>query len=226
MQPVRRFGFDAAILFADILLLPHALGAELSFAEGTGPRLSEVRTRSDLHRLAPAEDIHDRLAPVYQTIRNLGPELPADTALIGFAGAPWTVATYMIAGRGTPGQEPAHALIREDRQVFDDLFELIETATIGYLCQQARAGAEVLKLFDSWAGSLARDRELFERYCIAPHRRIVSALARECPHVPVIGFPRGAGPLYADFAARARARAGSRSTPMSTRAGPRMSCNR
>ncbi len=201
LQPVRRFGFDAAILFADILLLPHALGSELSFAEGAGPRLSEIRTRSDLDRLAPAGDIHDRLAPVYRTISILGSELPADTALIGFAGAPWTVATYMIAGRGTPGQEPAHALMRKDRQVFDDLFDLIEDATVGYLRKQAQAGAEVLKLFDSWAGSLARDRVLFERYCIAPHRRIVAALAREFPDVPVIGFPRGAGSLYADFAA-------------------------
>ena len=198
LQPIRRYGFDAAILFADILLVPQALGAELWFETGEGPRLSTVTTQADLDRLKGPEDIHDHLAPVYETVRILARELPRETALIGFAGAPWTVATYMIAGRGTPDQGPAHALMREDRATFEALLERITEATIAYLSRQIEAGAEVVKLFDSWAGSLKG--EDFDAYAVAPAKRIIAALKARHPGVPVIAFPREAGPRYVGFA--------------------------
>ncbi|MCU0912387.1 MAG: uroporphyrinogen decarboxylase, partial [Rhodobacteraceae bacterium] len=153
-QPIRRYGFDAAILFADILLLPQALGADLWFETGEGPRLSTVTTEADFARLKGKDDIHDRLAPVYETVRILAEGLPKETALIGFAGAPWTVATYMVAGRGTPDQGPAHALKAENRPLFERLIALLTEATVDYLSAQVEAGAEVVKIFDSWAGSL------------------------------------------------------------------------
>ena len=202
LQPIRRFGFDAAILFADILLVPHALGCKLDFPNGVGPQLSTVQSPEDLDRLAPAGDIHHKLDPVYRTIGILRDALPHDVTLIGFAGAPWTVATYMIAGRGTPDQAPAHAMIEENRDLFENLMDLVTDATVEYLERQARAGAEVLKIFDSWAGSLTRVDGLFERYCIRVNERIVTALRSRCPDVPVIGFPRGAGRHYPEFATR------------------------
>lgn len=198
LQPIRRFGFDAAILFADILLVPQALGADLWFVTGEGPRLSTVTTPGDLARLRPADQIHDRLAPVYETVRILARELPAETALIGFAGAPWTVATYMIAGRGTPDQAPAHALKTADRATFSALIDRITEATILYLSAQIEAGAETVKLFDSWAGSL-RGAD-FDDFALAPARRIITALKARYPDVPVIAFPREAGDRYAGFA--------------------------
>ncbi len=197
LQPIRRYGFDAAILFADILLIPDALGADLWFVTGEGPRLSTVTAQADFDRLKPADDIHDHLSPVYETLRILSRELPADTALIGFAGAPWTVATYMIAGRGTPDQGPAHALMREQPALFDALMERIEAATVAYLSRQIEAGAETVKIFDSWAGSL--QGEAFQRYSLAPARRIIASLKERHPGVPVIAFPRGAGEKYEGF---------------------------
>ncbi len=198
LQPIRRFGFDAAILFADILLVPQALGADLWFETGEGPRLSTVTTPGDLARLKPADAIHEHLSPIYETVRILARELPDETTLIGFAGAPWTVATYMIAGRGTPDQGPAHALIQQDRATFERLLELITEATIAYLSAQIEAGAEVVKLFDSWAGSLAGDD--FDAYALAPAKRIIAALKARHPAVPVIAFPREAGARYVGFA--------------------------
>ena len=198
LQPIRRYGFDAAILFADILLLPQALGAELWFVEGEGPHLSTIRSMQDIGRLAGANDIHDFLDPVYQTVRNLRETLPRETALIGFAGAPWTVATYMIAGRGTPDQGPAHALMESDTATFQALIDRITEATITYLSQQIVAGAEVVKLFDSWAGSLPGVK--FDDVAIEPVRKIISHLQRVHPEVPVIAFPRGAGDKYIGFA--------------------------
>jgi len=197
MQPVRRFGLDGAILFADILLVAQALGARLWFAEGEGPRLSPVATAADIARLRPAADIHDTLAPVYATVGRVARDLPPGVALIGFAGAPWTVATYMIAGRGTPGQGPAHALKRAEPALLDRLIERLAEATVEYLAAQAGAGAEVVMLFDSWAGSLAGAD--FDRYAVAPVRAIVAALKARFPGLPVIAFPRGAGPRHAGF---------------------------
>jgi len=198
LQPIRRYGFDAAILFADILLVPQALGADLWFETGEGPRLSTITTPEGLARLKPAEAIHDHLAPIYETVRILARELPPETALIGFAGAPWTVATYMIAGRGTPDQGPAHALIAQDRATFEALLERITEATIAYLSMQIGAGAEVVKLFDSWAGSLKGDD--FDKYALEPARRIIAALKAAHPGIPVIAFPREAQERYIGFA--------------------------
>ncbi|MEI4471026.1 uroporphyrinogen decarboxylase [Frigidibacter sp. MR17.24] len=198
LQPIRRYGFDAAILFADILLVPQALGLDLWFAPGEGPRLSTVTSAADLAALKPAAAIHDTLAPVYETVRILSRELPAETTLIGFAGAPWTVATYMVAGRGTPDQGPAHAFKAADRASFTALIDRITEATIDYLSMQVEAGAEVVKLFDSWAGSLTgRD---FDDFALAPARRIIAALKARHPGLPVIAFPREAGPRYEGFA--------------------------
>ena len=201
LQPIRRFGFDAAILFADILLIPQALGLDLTFVEGEGPRLSTVTSAADLARLKPAAAIHDTLAPVYETVRLLRAELPPEVPLIGFAGAPWTVATYMIAGRGTPDQAPARTLLYRDPSTFDALVDRITDATIAYLLAQVAAGAEVVKLFDSWAGGLPGPH--FARYAIEPALRIATALRAEHPGLPIIGFPRGAGAGYAAFAAHA-----------------------
>ena len=197
LQPLRRYAFDAAILFADILLVPQALGADLWFVTGEGPRLSTVTGPADMARLGPAEDVHSTLAPIYETVRNLAGALPPDVALIGFAGAPWTVATYMIAGRGTPDQAPAHALMREDRATFDALMERITGATIEYLSRQVEAGVEVVKIFDSWAGSLSGEE--YARYAVAPTKAIVAALKERHPGLPVIAFPREAGEGYVGF---------------------------
>ena len=199
LQPIRRYGFDAAILFADILLLPQALGADLWFVTGEGPRLSTLTQDRDLAALRPIADIDETLAPVYQTLRILTKALPQETTLIGFAGAPWTVATYMIAGRGTPDQGPAHALKQENPQLFDRLMNLLTVATTEYLSAQIEAGAEVVKLFDSWAGSLTGAD--FERYAVAPTKAIIAALKARHPDIPIIAFPREAGDKYIGFAA-------------------------
>ncbi|MEM1350761.1 MAG: uroporphyrinogen decarboxylase [Pseudomonadota bacterium] len=198
LQPIRRYGFDAAILFADILLLPQALGADLWFVTGEGPRLSTITTQDDFDKLRPVDDIDETLSPIYETVRILRRELPSETTLIGFAGAPWTVATYMIAGRGTPDQGPAHALKDEDRALFEALISRITQGTIDYLSRQIDAGAEVVKIFDSWAGSLKGAD--FEAYAVEPARQITAAIKTQYPHIPVIGFPREAGDGYVGFA--------------------------
>lgn len=198
LQPIRRYGFDAAILFADILLLPQALGADLWFETGEGPRLSTITTMDGVKALKPKELIHETLAPIYQTVRILARELPKETTLIGFAGAPWTVATYMIAGRGTKDQGPAHALKAADRATFSALIDIITEATIDYLSEQVKAGAEVVKLFDSWAGSLKGQD--FLDFAVAPAARIIAELKARHPGLPVIAFPREAGAGYIGFA--------------------------
>ena len=198
LQPIRRYGFDGSILFADILLIPQALGADLWFVTGEGPRLSTITEASDMARLKGKDDIHDHLAPIYETVKILAQDLPKDTTLIGFAGAPWTVATYMIAGRGTPDQAPAHRLREAEPETFAALIDLITEATIEYLDMQVKAGAEVVKLFDSWAGSLKGDA--FDRFAVAPTKRIISELKSRHPDVPIIAFPREAGDKYIGFA--------------------------
>ncbi len=194
LQPIRRYNFDAAILFADILLVPQGLGAELSFVAGEGPRLSTVTSQQDIEKLRPAEDVHDTVSPVYETIKILKNELPKETTLIGFAGAPWTVATYMIAGQGTKDQAPARKWMYEDYAGFMSLISLIEEATIAYLREQVIAGAEVIKLFDSWAGALPETH--IQAVSIDPMRRIASALKSEFSELKVIAFPRGIGSSY------------------------------
>jgi uroporphyrinogen decarboxylase len=198
LQPIRRYGFDAAILFADILLIPQALGADLWFVTGEGPRLSTITDQSGVDALKGVDHIHETLNPIYETVKILRRELPAETALIGFAGAPWTVATYMIAGQGTPDQAPAHALMTEAPEVFDALMERLTLSTIEYLSMQIEAGAEVVKLFDSWAGSLKG--AAFDKHAIEPARRIISALKARHPGTPIIAFPREGGDKYIGFA--------------------------
>ena len=198
LQPIRRYGFDAAILFADILLLPQALGVDLWFETGEGPRMSTTTTADELAGLRATADIHETLNPIYETVRILSRELPRETTLIGFAGAPWTVATYMIAGRGTKDQGPAHALKAENRAVFEGILERLTEATIEYLSKQIEAGAEAVRLFDSWAGSLKG--EDFVNYALKPAAKITQALKQRHPGIPVIAFPREAGDGYIGFA--------------------------
>ncbi|MEX1146879.1 MAG: uroporphyrinogen decarboxylase [Sphingomonadales bacterium] len=196
LQPVRRFHMDAAILFSDILVVPHALGQPLDFRQGEGPILDPISDRAGLKCLDD-RGFHDHLAPVYETVARLRGELPADVTLIGFAGAPWTVATYMVAGRGTPDQAPAKTWAYGDPEGFGELIDRLVLATADYLCRQIEAGAEVVQIFDTWAGALPPSQ--FARWVIEPTRRIVDSLKARHPGVPVIGFPRGAGPLYVDY---------------------------
>ena len=198
LQPIRRYGFDAAILFADILLLPQALGPKLWFETGEGPRMETTTTAAQVAALKPTGAIHDTLAPIYETVRILARELPRETTLIGFAGAPWTVATYMIAGRGSKDQGAAHALKAADRATFAVLIDRITEATVEYLSAQIAAGAEVVKLFDSWAGSLKGDD--FTDFAVKPTAQIIAALKARHPGIPVIAFPREAGAGYVGFA--------------------------
>ena len=190
LQPVRRFGFDAAILFSDILVVPLALGRKLWFAEGEGPRLEPLSEPSEVMALRPQAD-DAVLSPIYETVRRVKAELPAETTLIGFCGAPWTVATYMVAGRGTPDQAPAKDLAARDPTAFQHLVDCLVEASVGYLAQQLEAGAEVVQIFDTWAGSLPP--EGFERWCVQPTKKLVARLREKRPGVKVIGFPRGAG---------------------------------
>jgi uroporphyrinogen decarboxylase len=198
LQPIRRYGFDAAILFADILLLPQALGADLWFVTGEGPRLSTTTTADQLAALKDKDAIHETLNPIYETVKILSRELPKETTLIGFAGAPWTVATYMIAGRGTKDQGPAHTLKTENRAVFQGIIDLLTDSTIEYLSKQIDAGAEVVKLFDSWAGSLKSQD--FDDFALEPTKKIIKALKDRHPDTPIIAFPREAGNRYVGFA--------------------------
>ncbi len=198
LQPIRRFGFDAAILFADILLVPQALGQKLWFAEGEGPRLEPV---ADADRLAEIDRAADqaRLDSIPETVRRVRAALPAGTGFIGFCGAPWTVATYMVAGRGTPDQAPAKDLFARDPVLFQAIIDRIVTSSIAYLNAQIAAGVDAVQIFDSWAGALGP--EDFRRWCIAPTRRIVEGVRSSHPQARIIGFPRGAGPLIPDYIA-------------------------
>jgi uroporphyrinogen decarboxylase len=189
LQPLRRYPFDAAIVFADILLVPHALGQNLEFVEGEGPKLEPIRDEAGLAKLNSSR-LLDRLSPVGETLSRLSGALPKGVALIGFAGSPWTVATYMVEGGGSTDQRAAKLWAYRDPKGFGRLIDEVSDATIAYLDFQVRAGAEVLQLFDSWAAMIPDP--LFEAYVIAPTRRIVKALKAKHPDVPIIGFPRGA----------------------------------
>jgi uroporphyrinogen decarboxylase len=192
LQPVRRFGMDGAILFSDILVVADALGCAVEFVEGQGPQLAPVRTRADLARLSLA-DLPSHLEPVYATVRRLRERLPQEVALLGFAGAPWTVAAYMVEGHGSKEFSQARTLARRDPACFAALIDLLTEATSAHLLAQIDAGAQVVQLFDSWAGVLPEPE--FVRWCQEPAARIVAALKRARPDVPVIAFPRGAGAL-------------------------------
>jgi uroporphyrinogen decarboxylase len=197
LQPIRRFDMDVAILFSDILVIPDALGQKLEFRENEGPVLEPIASDRDMARLRP-ENIHRRLAPVYETVSRLAKELPADVALIGFAGAPWTVAVYMVEGRGGGARDKIRAWFRDRPAEGDALLDLLGNATVEYLSRQIASGAEAVQLFDSWAGGLG-DAE-FRRFVIEPTRSIVTRLKARHPAIPVIGFPREAGARYASYA--------------------------
>ncbi len=198
LQPVRRFGMDGAILFADILLIPHALGQTVRFVAGEGPQLEPIRDAAGLARLSHAHAA-EILAPVMQTVRNVRAALPADVTLIGFAGAPWTVATYMIEGRGKTDYENCRRMMWGEPKLFAGLLDTLVDATASYLIAQADAGAEALKLFDSWAGAVPA--ALFDAAVIAPTARIVKAVKAKHPNIPIIGLPRAAGAHVARYAA-------------------------
>jgi uroporphyrinogen decarboxylase len=190
LQPVRRFGFDAAILFSDILVIPHALGQAVRFAAGEGPQLDPIADGQALMRLGLELD-HGVLAPVYETIRRVKASLAPNVALLGFCGAPWTVASYMIAGRGTPDQQPARMFAYGDPEAFAGLMDKLVDASAAYLVQQLQAGVDAVQIFDTWAGILPAEE--FARWCIGPTQRIVARVRSDVPNAKVIGFPRGVG---------------------------------
>lgn len=196
LQPIRRFGLDAAILFSDILIVPHAMGMDLSFGVGEGPRLVPPLADGLWEGLVP---VPDRFAPIYDTVRRVRAALDPGVALIGFAGSPWTVATYMVAGQGSKDQGEARRLAYRDASAFQALIDRIVAVTVDYLSGQIEAGAQTVQLFDSWAGSLAPAE--FERWVVAPTAAIVGRLMVRHPAVPIIGFPKGAGAKLAAYAA-------------------------
>ena len=196
LQPLKRFPkLDAAILFSDILIVPFAIGQNLTFVTGEGPRLTPTLLSNELDELTA---YGARLDPIFETVREVKAALPPDKTLIGFAGSPWTVATYMIAGQGSRDQAEARRLVYADPARFGNIIARIEAVTLEYLSGQVEAGAEALQVFDSWAGSLAPAQ--FEQWVIAPTFRLVNALGKRHPHVPVIGFPKGAGGKLAAYA--------------------------
>ena len=188
LQPIRRFGFDGAILFSDILIVPFALGQDLAFEAGEGPRLSPPLTDAALGAL---QAVPERLEPIYRTVEKVKASLPPETTFLGFAGSPWTVATYMVAGRGSKEQAEARRYAYRDPGAFSEIIGAVADMTVDYLSGQVAAGVEAVQLFDSWAGSLSPAQ--FEQWVIAPNARIVSAFKARHPDVPVIGFPKGAG---------------------------------
>ncbi len=198
LQPIRRFGFDGAILFSDILVIPYALGRKVDFVAGEGPKLEPIDAPETVQAINRAVD-HGLLDPVYQTIRRVKPELPDTVTFLGFCGAPWTVATYMIAGHGTPDQAPARLFAYRHPEAFDDLINVLVKASAEYLIRQLKAGVDAVQIFDTWAGVLPPEE--FARWSIAPTRRIVLAVREAIPDAKIIGFPRGAGASLANYAA-------------------------
>ncbi|HEX6374150.1 MAG TPA: uroporphyrinogen decarboxylase [Allosphingosinicella sp.] len=195
LQPIRRFGFDGAILFSDILMVPYALGQDLRFEAGEGPRLSPPLVDSTLARLDSARG---RLEPVYRTVEKVAARLPESTTFLGFAGSPWTVATYMVAGQGSRDQSAARRLAYHDPAAFQAIVDAISGLTVDYLSRQVECGVEAVQLFDSWAGSLSPAQ--FERWVIVPTAALVAGFKIRHPDTPVIGFAKGAGGKLAAYA--------------------------
>ncbi len=196
LQPIRRFGFDAAILFSDILVIPHALGQTVTFEAGEGPRLDPVANEQAIDALPKSVD-QSILAPIYQTVKQVKPLLDDKTGFLGFCGAPWTVATYMIAGHGTSDQAPARIFAYEHPQAFARLVDRLVDNSVAYLVKQFEAGVDAVQLFDTWAGVLPPEE--FMRWCVEPAARIVTELRRKIPNARVIGFPRGVGHLLGQY---------------------------
>jgi len=197
LQPIRRFGFDGAILFSDILVVPHALGQDLWFEIGEGPRLAPPLVDADLKTLAPQPG---RLAPVIDTVRKVKAALSPETTFLGFAGSPWTVATYMVAGQGSRDHAAARRLAYNEPARFEAIIDGIIATTVDYLSAQIEAGVDAVQLFDSWAGSLSPEQ--FRRWVIAPNAQIVKGVKARHPGTPIIGFPKGAGAKLVDYAAQ------------------------
>jgi uroporphyrinogen decarboxylase len=195
LQPIRRFGFDGSILFSDILVIPHAMGQDLWFEEGEGPRLAPTMVDATLASLSKAPE---RLTDIYETVRRVAQALPPQTTFLGFAGSPWTIATYMVAGQGSKDQSAARTMAYQDTGAFGALIDAIVDLTVDYLSEQIKAGVDAVQLFDSWAGSLSPAQ--FERWVIAPNAAIVSRLRALHPDTPIIGFPKGAGGKIAAYA--------------------------
>jgi uroporphyrinogen decarboxylase len=196
LQPIRRFGFDAAILFSDILVIPYALGQSVAFTEGDGPRLDAITDAASLRKLRHELD-HERVTAIYETIGRVKSELPDNVALLGFCGAPWTVATYMIAGAASTDQVPAREFAYRFPDVFETLLELLVEASAAYLIRQFEAGVDAVQIFDTWAGVLSSDE--FDRCCVKPSARIIAAVRKRIPNAKIIGFPRGAGSKLRHF---------------------------
>ncbi|CDX37317.1 uroporphyrinogen decarboxylase [Mesorhizobium plurifarium] len=195
LQPIERFGFDASILFSDILVVPNALGRDVRFEEGRGPVLKPI-SAAEIPALN-GDMFHVNLEPVYETVRRLRVKLPGETTLLGFCGAPWTVATYMIAGHGTPDQGPARLFAYREPEAFARLLKTLANHSAAYLIRQIEAGADAVQIFDSWSGVL--DEPSFEAFCVEPVAEIVRQVKAVHPNVPVIGFPKGAGERYRDY---------------------------
>lgn len=212
LQPLRRYGMDAAILFSDILVVPDAIGQKVSFKEGEGPCLTPIRGFADLEKLTPGQ-LHQHLAPVYRTVKGLSKAIPEKTALIGFAGAPWTVATYMVEGGGSKDYANTKKMAYGQPDLFQKIIDILVTATSDYLIAQIDNGAEAIQIFDSWAGILPEDQ--FHRWVIEPTARIVARIHAERPGIPVIGFPRGAGFFTEAFVRETKVEAVSLDTTMS-----------
>jgi len=192
LQPIRRFGFDAAILFSDILVIPDAMGQKVSFESGEGPRLDAISDAGGLARLTTVD--MERLQPVLETIDRVKGALPAETTFLGFCGAPWTVASYMIAGRGTKDQEPARLFAYQHPDLFQNLIDRLVEASVTYLVAQLKAGVDGVQIFDSWSGVLPVCE--FERWCLKPVKAIVDGVRAQVPSAKIIAFPRGAGPSH------------------------------
>ena len=194
LQPLRRYDFDAAILFSDILVIPDALGQKVEFVTGQGPQLEPIKSQAELDATLDGANLHTHLAKVYETVGRLAKEIPDTTALIGFAGAPWTVATYMVEGRGSKDYAEVRSIAYSDPVFFQRLMDMLVDNTAAYLIEQVNHGAECLQVFDSWAGVLSEKQ--FYKWSIEPMVKIVERVKAVHPNVPMIGFPRGAGPLY------------------------------
>jgi uroporphyrinogen decarboxylase len=196
LQPIRRFGFDAAIIFSDILVIPYALGRSVRFEVGEGPRLDPLDTPEKVATLSPEADF-TKLEPVYEALRRVRAELDPKITLIGFCGAPWTVATYMVAGKGTPDQAPARMMAYRHPEAFAKIIDTIVENSITYLLSQLKAGADVLQIFDTWAGILPAAE--FQRWSVEPTKRIIAGVRAKVPDAKIIGFPRGAGALLPSY---------------------------
>lgn len=198
LQPIRRFGFDAAILFSDILVVPHALGRDLRFSEGHGPLLTPISV-DDINAI-DSSLFHVNLKPVYEAVHLVRSRLDVDKTLLGFCGAPWTVATYMIAGKGTPDQAPARLFAYRHPEAFDKLLGLLADCSADYLIRQLQSGADAVQIFDSWSGVL--DEAMFERACVQPVARMVARVRSVVPQAKIFGFPKGCGGLLRGYRAK------------------------